>query len=314
MRLSRLAPIALLLMAAAPAPAQDFLSPLEDMVDALADELAPRRTAPAEEARDESGSPPPVPLQRPGEIDEGEADAPEEAMPLPRPRPDEEPEAAPEEPANEEEEAPAAMETPEADGGEQQPSAGPEPPRVYQAACPAVLTGLVEAQALPPIDEDGCAERSPLSVTGVLVNGRMVPLSAPATLNCQMASALPQWAATVDGYLSSREDTRLSQIVVGTSYACRPRNNAQGADISEHGFANALDVVGLALEDGRTISLEADWMPANAAEGRLLRFAHGAACSGFTTVLGPEANAQHEDHLHLDLGCHGAACTARLCE
>lgn len=268
MRLLPLAPIALLLMTAAPAPAQDFLSPLEDMVDALADELAPRRTAPTGEPRDEPALPP-IPRQRPEEVDEGEADAPEEETPL---------------------------------------------PRIYQAACPAVLTGLVEAQMLPPIDEDGCAERSPLSVTGVLVNGRLVPLSAPATLNCRMASALPEWAGTVDGYLSSREDTRLSQIVVGTSYACRPRNNAQGADISEHGFANALDVIGFALEDGRAISLEADWMPATAAEGRLLRLAHGAACSGFTTVLGPEANAQHEDHLHLDLGCHGAACTARLCE
>ena len=188
------------------------------------------------------------------------------------------------------------------------------PPRVYQAACPAVLAGLVEAEALPPIDEDGCGERSPLAVTGILVNGRMVPLSGTATVNCGMATVLPDWAAAIDSYLMARENTRIARILGGTSYMCRPRNNAAGADVSEHGFANALDVTGFELEDGRTIALPDGWADPLSAEGRLLRFAHDAGCARFTTTLGPEANALHRDHLHLDLGCHGKTCTARLCE
>jgi hypothetical protein len=302
MRLLALTPLALVILTAAPIPAQDFLSPLEEMVDALADEIAPRRTLPTAQV-EEPEPPPPVPRERPEDADE----APEDT-PLPRPRPEE---AAPAEPEagseTEEEPSPVAVE-------DQEAAEENEPPRVYQSACPAVLMGLVEAEALPPIEEEGCGARSPLSVTGVLANGRMVPFSAPATLDCQMASTLPDWAETVDGYLMAREDTRLTEITVGTSYACRPRNNAQGADISEHGFANALDVAGFVLEDGRSVSVEEGWMPPGSAEGRLLRLAHDAACARFTTVLGPEANAQHEDHLHLDLGCHGAACTARLCE
>jgi hypothetical protein len=95
---------------------------------------------------------------------------------------------------------------------------------------------------------------------------------------------------------------------------CRNRNNAAAGFTSEHGFANAVDVTGFTLADGRTIAVEGDWLPATAPEGRLLRLAHDAACAGFTTVLGPEANAEHRDHLHLDLGCHGASCTARICE
>jgi hypothetical protein len=47
---------------------------------------------------------------------------------------------------------------------------------------------------------------------------------------------------------------------------------------------------------------------------RIIRFAHDAACTHFTTVLGPEANELHRDHLHIDLGCHGQRCVARLCE
>jgi hypothetical protein len=102
--------------------------------------------------------------------------------------------------------------------------------------------------------------------------------------------------------------------MVGTSYLCRPVNNAEGGNISEHGFADALDVIGFALEDGRTVTVESGWSDALSEDGRLLRFAHDAACSVFTTTLGPEANALHRDHFHVDLGCHGRTCTARLCE
>lgn len=188
------------------------------------------------------------------------------------------------------------------------------PPRIYQSACPALLLGQVEARPLPPIAENQCGERSPLSVTGVEANGRMIPFSGEATLNCGMATALPEWAAAVDNYLVARENTRIESIVVGTSYMCRPRNHVENADVSEHGFANGLDVVGFKLGDGRTVTLSEGWADALSPEGRLLRFAHDAGCSRFTTTLGPEANALHNDHLHLDLGCHGKTCTARLCE
>jgi hypothetical protein len=242
----------------------------------------------------------PLPRERP------EAVGGESAVPLPRPRP--EPKIAAE-PVVAEKAAPAKAEEPA-----EEEVAPPKPPRIYQIACPAVLMGMVEAQVLPPIAENQCGERSPLSVTGVLANGRMVPFSGAATLNCGMASALPAWAAAVDSYLMARENTRIARLLVGTSYMCRPRNHAEGADVSEHGFANGLDVVGFELEDGRTVTLSTGWAEALAPEGRLLRFAHDAGCANFTTTLGPEANAAHADHLHLDLGCHGKSCTARLCE
>ena len=214
--------------------------------------------------------------------------------PLPRPRP-----------AERERTEPVTAEVPPATRA---------PPRVYQAACPAVLLGLVEARMVEPLDDDACGERSPLAVTAVLVNGRMVPLSSEAVLNCAMAGALPGWASEIDGYLAARENTRLERVLTGTGYVCRPRNGAAEGPLSEHGFANALDVVGFELEDGRRMTLPEGWSDADAPAGRLLRFAHAAACARFTTTLGPEANALHEDHLHLDLGCHGASCTARLCE
>jgi hypothetical protein len=95
---------------------------------------------------------------------------------------------------------------------------------------------------------------------------------------------------------------------------CRNRVSDENGFISEHGFANAVDLTGFTLENGTTISVQDDWMPATTPEGKLLRQSHGAACGHFATVLGPEANADHEDHLHLDLGCHGKTCTAQICE
>lgn len=188
------------------------------------------------------------------------------------------------------------------------------PPRVYQTACPAVLLGKVEAKALPPISEAQCGTQSPLSVTGVLANGRMVPVSGGVETDCGMASALPGWIESVDSYLMAKDNTRIAEVVVGTSYMCRNVNNGSGGNLSFHAFADALDVVGFKLDDGRFVTVEGGWTDALSSEGRLLRFAHDSACAHFTTVLGPEANAQHHDHLHVDLGCHGKTCTARMCE
>lgn len=226
-------------------------------------------------------------------------------VPLPRPRP----EAAAETPAAPEPKAPPAS----PDAHIAAPEA-PAEPRVYQVACPAVLQGRVEAEALPPISDRQCGAQSPLALTGVLANGRMVPVSGGVTTDCGMASALPAWVEAVDSYLKARENTEIAELVVGTSYMCRNVNNAGEGNLSFHAFADAMDVVGFKLGDGRTVTVEGGWADALSSEGRLLRYAHDAACSHFTTVLGPEANALHHDHFHLDLGCHGKTCTSRLCE
>lgn len=281
------------LLLVSPAAGQDFLQGLENLVDDLTS--PPPRTAPR-----------PTPPQ---------SEAPEIA-PVPRPRPPDRPvvpEVAP--PAVEEEEEPAEESAePEVVAEPEEEPAPPEPDRVYQVACPAVIQGLVEAKMAPPLSEGICGEQSPLVVTAVLSRGRMVPLSGPVTTNCQMASALPDWVSDVDGYAETMLESRLASIDTGTSYMCRARNGGDEGFTSEHGFANAVDVLGFTLENGQSITVQADWDKATAPEGRLLRLAHDSACTSFMTTLGPEANAEHEDHLHLDLGCHGESCQARICE
>jgi hypothetical protein len=224
-------------------------------------------------------------------------------VPLPRPRP--------EAPVSTEKEPPP----PEQSAGEHDAAPKASEPRIFQTACPAVIMGLVTAKPLPPLSEGSCGERSPLELESVTLRGRSVPINGKVIANCQMATALPEWLDSVDGYVAAHEKTHIAEVNVGTSYMCRDRVTGTKNDTpSEHGFADAMDVIGFTLEDGRRIDVETAW-PGTEEEGsRLIRFAHDAACTVFTTVLGPEANALHHDHLHVDLGCHGKTCTARLCE
>jgi hypothetical protein len=249
--------------------------------------------APAEEAE----APPATDAPPPGSLTVIAPDG--SILPLPRPRPD-----------------PAAVtpaEPTEAVEGDVTPQEV-VPPRIYQTACPAVMAGLVAAEALPPISEGQCGLQSPLSITAVGVNGRMVPLSSPVTGSCGLATVLPQWVQAVDGYLWAHDNTTVESVTVGTSYMCRNVNNAATGNLSDHAFGDALDVVGFKLMDGRSISVLEGWPGSEEQGSRIVRYAHDAACSLFMTTLGPESNALHHDHLHLDLACHGKSCVARLCE
>jgi hypothetical protein len=285
------------LLICVPVAAQDLPGPLKDLVEVFGGEPKPPAARPA--------TPPKAPSVNPA--------APVTPPPVPRPRPEgleQEEDPAPATPP-----ADALPEEPEAPAAQPANEAKPvEPPRDYQVACPAVMLGLVEAELADPLSDGACGEQSPWVVTGIRAQGRMVPLSSPITINCQLASALPGWLETVNGYAEAMLESPVTRVETGTSYLCRGRVGGTAGLTSEHGFANAVDVTGFTLEDGRTIGVEGDWMPAAQPEGRLLRLAHDAACGAFMTVLGPEANAEHHDHLHLDMGCHGKACQTRICQ
>jgi hypothetical protein len=89
------------------------------------------------------------------------------------------------------------------------------------------------------------------------------------------------------------------------SYNCRRMYGRASEPWSEHAHANALDVAGFRLEDGRQISVAADWND-KGAKGRFLHQVRDGACRLFATVLSPDYNAAHHDHLHLDEAGRGA--------
>jgi hypothetical protein len=87
---------------------------------------------------------------------------------------------------------------------------------------------------------------------------------------------------------------------------CRRIGGGHAGTWSEHATGNAIDVAAFRLADGRRIAVRRDW----AGPGRAAAFLHAvrnAACGEFATVLSPDYNAAHADHLHLDQARRGDA-------
>lgn len=91
------------------------------------------------------------------------------------------------------------------------------------------------------------------------------------------------------------------QITHVGSYACRNVNHQAQAPVSEHALANALDIEGFVLTDGSRIDIAHDWSRDTRA-GAFVKRARDGACAVFHTVLGPDYNALHRAHFHVDMG------------
>jgi hypothetical protein len=91
---------------------------------------------------------------------------------------------------------------------------------------------------------------------------------------------------------------------VGT-YVCRAIAGAP-ATASQHAFGNAIDITGFVLKGGRRISVARDFVrggytPAKVGGEFLARVLTRVQAEGlFRTVLTPDWDAKHADHLHLD--------------
>lgn len=83
------------------------------------------------------------------------------------------------------------------------------------------------------------------------------------------------------------------------SYSCR--NIAGSNRLSEHATANAFDISGFVLADGKTVTLKRDWTKGGAS-ATFLRDVRLGACSLFNMVLSPDYNEAHADHFHIDMG------------
>ncbi len=122
-----------------------------------------------------------------------------------------------------------------------------------------------------------------------------ITVTPPAKLRCEVAESIMDFvskdlAAAVSALGSIRA------LENADSYDCRPRNGIPGARTSEHGHANALDISGLRLKNGRTVRPTDDTLSHD------IRLAmRTAACNRFNTVLGPGSDGFHEDHIHVDL-------------
>lgn len=150
-------------------------------------------------------------------------------------------------------------------------------------------------EPLPPIAEGACGALFPLRLSR-LPGG--IPIAPEATLTCDAAEALSLWVR--DSVVPEAEKSlghRPGKLLGGTSYECRGRNRDPGAQLSEHAFANGLDLSGFSF--ARRPALPIAGQKAGSPEDVFQAAIRASACNFFTTVLGPGVEA-HADHLHLD--------------
>jgi hypothetical protein len=122
---------------------------------------------------------------------------------------------------------------------------------------------------------------------------------------CSMAAALLVWERQV---LQPAAQRRFGQPVRridhAGSFSCRRLYNRSDGAFSEHATANAFDILGLRLADGTRVSVLKDWRR-DSHKSAFLREVRNGACDLFATVLGPDYNRAHADHLHFDHAARG---------
>jgi hypothetical protein len=141
----------------------------------------------------------------------------------------------------------------------------------------------------------------------VTIDKSFVKYSAPETLvmTCGLAARLELWEREVVAPAAEKHfGVPLTGVVAFGTFSCR-RVNGDGP-MSEHAYARAADISGFRLADGRTITVLKSFR-AKGAEGAFLREIHDRACDVFDVTLGPDYNAEHANHFHLDVG-GGHAC------
>lgn len=167
--------------------------------------------------------------------------------------------------------------------------------------CQSVLRAPhIDASAIPdrPL-KNGCGWVNAVRFTST--GGAKIGVE---NLTCEMAAALTLWVEhevqPLAREMFGQEVTRLGDM--GT-YDCR---NIVGNPYwkgvrSEHATANAIDISGFTLADGRNISVLRDWK-GKGQESAFLKEAHRRACRYFRVSLGPEFNVAHANHFHFDRG------------
>lgn len=128
-----------------------------------------------------------------------------------------------------------------------------------------------------------------------------VPVTGLKAMRCGLAEEFIGWTRNAVAPAAFQIlGSRLVKVETFGTYACRNTIGAPTTRLSGHALANAVDVSAFVLEDGRRISIEGDWRSDNNDVRRFLELIHTSACKRFGTVLSPDYNSAHHNHLHLE--------------
>jgi len=161
--------------------------------------------------------------------------------------------------------------------------------------------GATGAQFTPLPDRylgEGCSNLGTVQLHAISGEGATLSVSNIGPVTCPVSAAFAAWARFgADRAARSILGSPLVSIQTMGSYSCR--NVAGSNRRSGHASASAIDIGGFVLADGRRITVTQGWN-GSSEERAFLRAVQASACRRFATVLSPEYNAAHHDHLHLE--------------
>lgn len=125
---------------------------------------------------------------------------------------------------------------------------------------------------------------------------------------CPVAAATAMWEWN---FVQPAARRHLGASVVAIehfgAYNCRRMYGRDAGNWSQHATADAIDIAGFRLSDGRRVTVVGDWNGRDRAKRLFLREVRDGACDLFATTLSPDYNEAHRDHLHLDHADRGIA-------
>ncbi|KLK92402.1 hypothetical protein AA309_15210 [Microvirga vignae] len=216
----------------------------------------------------------------------------EQNPPLPPPRPDRP--APPEKPDGK---------SPVRESAEQNATDAGDP----AAACIERLTKLgLRFEKRPPVQENACRIGNPVSVSALPTG---IEVSPASLMECSFAEGLVRWVnEVVIPRTGEHFQSAPTKLLIGTSYQCRDQRS--GAKLSEHAFGNSVDVMGFEFDKRPPLTVRVQ--PEGSPEAAFQSAVQKEACAIFSTVLGPGADDDHDDHLHLDMRVRKA--DYRICQ
>ena len=175
----------------------------------------------------------------------------------------------------------------------------PRNPRTGQCLARLGQTGARYTPLPDRYIDQGCAILGTVQLASLSSDDASVGVTNLGPVTCEVSQAFTGWARYgVDRAARQLLGSPVRSIETFGSYSCR--NVAGSGRRSAHSTGAAIDISGFVLEDGRRITVKAGWSGGTAREREFLRVIQQSACKRFDTVLGPEYNAAHEDHLHLE--------------
>jgi len=142
----------------------------------------------------------------------------------------------------------------------------------------------------------GCGYERAVQVTKI----GNTEIRGKAIVTWPLAVKLEEWMRTeVQPNAKKLFGQPIAAIHVSSSYDCR--RVASKRVLSQHSFANAVDISRLYLADGREIRILGTWKQKGAFAEFLQRIG-AASCGIFPVALTPDFDYQHRHHFHFDVG------------